>query len=43
MRTAVWLSGHRGPVIFVNQATARVERLYRSLGYHWVFGGASPD
>jgi DNA adenine methylase len=32
-RTAVWLSKHRGPVVLVNQATERVERLYRRLGY----------
>ena len=33
-RTAHWLSRHRGPVVLVNQATDRVEKLYRSLGYH---------
>jgi DNA adenine methylase len=33
-RTAAWLARHRGPVILVNQATERVERLYRRLGYH---------
>jgi DNA adenine methylase len=32
-RTAQWLSGHDGPVIVVNQATERTERLYRSLGF----------
>lgn len=32
-RTAVWLAKHRGPVVLVNQATARVERLYRKLGF----------
>jgi DNA adenine methylase len=32
-RTAVWLSKHRGPVVLVNQATDRVEKLYRQLGY----------
>jgi DNA adenine methylase len=32
-RTAVWLSKHRGPVVLVNQATDRVEKLYRRLGY----------
>lgn len=32
-RTAMWLSRHRGPVVLVNQATSRVEKLYRSLGY----------
>ena len=32
-RTAVWLSTHAGPVVLVNQATDRVERLYRRLGF----------
>jgi DNA adenine methylase len=32
-RTARWLSCHDGPVILVNQATDRMERLYRSLGF----------
>lgn len=32
-RTAVWLSKHCGPVVLVNQATPRIERLYRALGY----------
>ncbi len=32
-RTAVWLSKHRGPVVLVNQATERIERLYRRLGF----------
>ncbi len=32
-RTAAWLAKHRGPVVLVNQATARIERLYRQLGY----------
>ena len=32
-RTAVWLSAHRGPVVLVNQATPRIEALYRSLGF----------
>ncbi len=32
-RTAVWLSKHRGPVVLVNQATDRIENLYRRLGY----------
>ena len=32
-RTAVALSKHRGPVVLVNQATERVERLFRKLGY----------
>lgn len=32
-RTAVWLSRHPGPVVLVNQATSRIEALYRRLGY----------
>ncbi len=32
-RTAHLLSRHDGPVILVNQATDRMERLYRSLGF----------
>jgi DNA adenine methylase len=36
-RTAVWLAKHRGPVVLVNQATQRVETLYRSLGFHVAF------
>src|SRR5262245_34413864 len=32
-RTAAWLSRHSGPVVLVNQATERVERLYRRLGF----------
>lgn len=36
-RTAVWLSKHRGPVVLVNQATERIERLYRKLGYTVTF------
>jgi DNA adenine methylase len=32
-RTALWLSRHPGPVILVNQATPRIEALYRGLGY----------
>ncbi len=32
-RTAEWLAKHRGPVVLVNQATDRVEALYRKLGY----------
>lgn len=36
-RTALWLSKHRGPVVLVNQATPRVEQLYRKLGYHLSF------
>jgi DNA adenine methylase len=32
-RTAEWLTTHDGPVVLVNQATPRVEKLYRRLGY----------
>jgi len=32
-RTAEWLAKHRGPVVLSNQATARIVRLYRKLGY----------
>jgi DNA adenine methylase len=32
-RTAEWLAKHRGPVVLVNQATDRVEKLYRRLGF----------
>lgn len=32
-RTAEWLATHHGPVVLVNQATPRIERLYRTLGY----------
>lgn len=36
-RAALFLSRHAGPVILVNQATPRVEKLYRSLSYHVTF------
>jgi len=32
-RTAVLLAKHRGPVVLVNQATDRIDRLYRQLGF----------
>jgi DNA adenine methylase len=32
-RTADLLARHPGPVVLVNQATPRIERLYRKLGY----------
>jgi DNA adenine methylase len=32
-RTAVFLAKHPGPVVLVNQATARIDRLYRTLGF----------
>jgi len=33
-RAAAFLAKHRGPVILVNQATEKIEKLYRRLGYH---------
>jgi DNA adenine methylase len=33
VNAAEWLAQHRGPVILSNQATPRIMRLYRSLGY----------
>jgi DNA adenine methylase len=36
-RTAAWLARHRGPAVLVNQATDRIERLYKSLGFHVAF------
>lgn len=33
VRTAEWLARHRGPVVLSNQATARIVKLYRALGY----------
>jgi len=36
-RTAQRLSAHPGPVVLVNQATPRVEKLYRSLGFAVTF------
>ena len=36
-RTAELLAGHPGPVVLVNQATDRIERLYRRLGYELRF------
>lgn len=32
-RAAAWLAQHSGPVVLVNQATPRIEALYRQLGY----------
>jgi DNA adenine methylase len=36
-RTAACLARHPGPVILVNQATRRVEKLYRQLRYKVAF------
>ena len=33
VRTAEWLAAHRGPVILSNQATPRIVKLYRQLGF----------
>ena len=33
VRTAEWLAEHPGPVILSNQATPRIMKLYRKLGY----------
>jgi DNA adenine methylase len=33
VKTAEWLSHHRGPVVLSNQATARINELYNDLGY----------
>lgn len=33
VRTATWLARHRGPVVLVNQATARITDLYQRFGY----------
>jgi DNA adenine methylase len=37
VRLAHWLAGHQGPVIVSNQATSRVIRLYRALGFQIKF------
>ena len=36
-RAAAWLAKHRGPVVLVNQATPRIEALYRQLRYQVQF------
>lgn len=33
VRLAEWLARHRGPVVLSNQATDRIQELYRKLGY----------
>ena len=33
VRTAEWLAKHPGPVVLSNQATKRIVKLYKSLGY----------
>lgn len=37
VRTAEWLAKHRGPVLLSNQATPRIIRLYRQLGFRLRF------
>jgi DNA adenine methylase len=37
VRTAEWLARHRGPVLLSNQATTRIVKLYRQLGYRLKF------
>lgn len=37
VRTAEWLARHPGPVILSNQATPRIVRLYRKLGFKLKF------
>jgi DNA adenine methylase len=37
VRTAEWLARHPGPVLLSNRATARVEELYRKLGFQLEF------
>jgi DNA adenine methylase len=33
VRTAEWLAAHRGPVVLSNQATHRIVKLYKKLGF----------
>lgn len=37
IRLANWLAGHPGPVVLSNQATGRIIKLYRELGFHLTF------
>jgi DNA adenine methylase len=37
VRTAEWLTKHRGPVVLSNQATDRIVKLYGTLGYRLMF------
>ena len=34
VRAATWLASHPGPVVLVNQATARIRKLYADLGFN---------
>jgi DNA adenine methylase len=40
VRTAEWLATHKGPVVLSNQATRRIVKLYRILGYRLLFRNA---
>jgi DNA adenine methylase len=40
VRVAKWLSTHPGPVVLSNQATPRIVKLYRSLGFSLKFKNA---
>lgn len=37
VRTAEWLAKHSGPVVLSNQATDRIVKLYRKLGYRLTY------
>ena len=37
IRTAEWLAQHKGPVVLTNQATNRIVRLYKKLGFNLNF------
>lgn len=37
VRAAEWLARHPGPVVLSNQATKRIVRLYRQLGFRLKF------
>jgi DNA adenine methylase len=36
VRTAEWLTNHTGPVVLANQATKRIVKLYKKLGYELI-------
>jgi DNA adenine methylase len=40
VRTAEWLAKHPGPVVLSNQATDRIQTLYKTLGYRLIFRSA---
>jgi len=40
VRLAEWLADHPGPVVLSNQATNRIMKLYRSLGFSLRFRNA---